>query len=113
MSYVNVQERQLPAVLRYLGDLMAYRHLCWKLVGADVRNRFRRTRLGILWAVVQPLSFTLLIAVVWGSLHKQLGFWEFALYFLSGHAVFEFISAAFLSGQDSITNAGGYLKQAR
>lgn len=113
MSYINVQERQLPAALRYLGDLFSYRHLCWKLVSSDVRNRFRRTRLGILWAVIQPLSFALMIALVWGSLHNQLGYWEFALYFLSGHAAFEFISASIMSGQDAIISAGGYLKQAR
>ncbi|MEQ1785263.1 MAG: hypothetical protein ABMA14_28290, partial [Hyphomonadaceae bacterium] len=70
MSYVNVQDRRLPFVLRYLGDLMTYRHLCWNLVTSDLRSRFRRTQLGVLWAVIQPLVMALLIAAVWGALQR-------------------------------------------
>src|SRR3990167_8054423 len=92
MSYVNVQDRRLPFVVRYLVDLITYRHLCWNLVASSLRARFRRTKLGILWAIVQPLAFALLIAAVWGSLHKSATYWEFALYVFSGMIVWEFFS---------------------
>jgi lipopolysaccharide transport system permease protein len=113
MSFVNVRERPLPSALRYLGDLISYRHLCWHLVGSDIRGRFRRTRLGILWALIQPLSFAIMIAYVWGALDSRLNTWEFALYVLAGHAVLDLFSSVLNSGQMSLTIAGGYLKQAR
>lgn len=113
MSYVNIQDRQLPFVIRYLSDLLAYRHLCMNLVSSDLRSRFRRTRLGILWAVAQPLIFALMLALVWGTLAKATNYWEFALYVFTGQVAFEAFSTAVIGGQDSLTGAAGYLKQAR
>lgn len=113
MSYVNVQDHRLPFFIRYLADLISYRHLCFNLVSSDLRSRFRRTRLGILWAVAQPLIFALMLALVWGSLLKTPNYWEFALYVFTGQVVFEMFSTAVIGGQDSLTNAAGYLKQAR
>jgi len=112
MSYVNVLEQRWPFLQRYVSALLFYRHLCWKLVGADLRNRFRRTRLGFLWAFIQPLAFALMIAFVWGALNKELGFWGFALYFLSGMTVFEAFSTYIVGGQDALIQGAGYLRQA-
>jgi hypothetical protein len=47
MAYVNIRERRLPFVVRYIGDLYLYRHLAWNLVASDLRARFRRSQLGI------------------------------------------------------------------
>ena len=113
MSYLNVQYRPLPFFVRYLVDLVAYRHLCWNLVSSDLRSRFRRTRLGILWAVAQPLIFALMLALLWGGLQKTANYWEFALYVFTGQVVFEMFSTAVVGGQDSLVVATGYLKQAR
>ena len=113
MSYVNIRDRRLPFIVRYLSDLLSYRHLCLNLVSSDLRSRFRRTRLGILWAVAQPLIFALMLALVWGNLQKAANYWEFALYVFTGQVVFEMFSTAVIVGQDSLTSAAGYLKQAR
>jgi len=113
MSFVNVQDRKLPFVFRYIADLVAYRHLCWHLVGSDLRSRFRRSRLGILWAFIQPLGFAIMIAYVWGAFDRRVSTWEFAFYVLAGHAVFDLFSNVVNSGQTAIMAAGGYLKQAR
>jgi lipopolysaccharide transport system permease protein len=113
MSYVNIQDRKLPFSLRYLGDLMTYRHLCWNLVGSDLRSRFRRTRLGILWAFIQPLAFALMIAAVWGALQKSVSYMEFALYVFTGMVVFEMFATALQGGQDALMGAAGFVKQAR
>lgn len=113
MSYVNVQDRRLPFVLRYLGDLMTYRHLCWNLVTSDLRSRFRRTQLGVLWAVIQPLVMALLIAAVWGALQRSVTYWEFALYVFTGQVAFELFSTAFGGGQYALVHAAGFVKQAR
>lgn len=113
MSYVNIQDRRLPFALRYLGDLMAYRHLCWNLVASDLRSRFRRTKLGILWAVIQPLAFALMIAAVWGAMQRTATYWEFALYVFTGHIAFDFFSAAISSGQGAIARGAGFVRQAR
>jgi len=113
MAYVNIQDRGYPFFIRYLIDLMGYRHLCWNLVASDMRSRFRRTKLGVLWAIVQPLSYGLMIAFVWGQVFGATDYWEFALYVFSGMIAFECFSTVVVGGQDALMSAAGYLKQAR
>jgi lipopolysaccharide transport system permease protein len=113
MSYVNDQYGRLPGAIRYLAALIAYRHLCWNLVGSNLRARFRRSHLGILWALLQPLAVAMMIAAVWGGLHQKATFWEFAAYIFTGFVVFELFSNSFQTGQDSLASASGFVRQAR
>lgn len=96
----------------YTRALVRYRHLCLNLVSSDVRARFRRSRLGILWAVIQPLCFSLMIALVWGALFEQ-SFLEFAVYVFSGMIVWEYFQNVILASQDSLIGSEGYLKQGK
>ncbi len=113
MAYVNIRERQVPFAVRYISDLLAYRHLAWNLVGSDLRARFRRSYLGVLWAVIQPLAFSLTIALVWGSLFQAQSYWSFAIYVFSGMIVWEYFASVVSVSQDALINAEGYLKQTR
>ncbi len=113
MAYVNLTESRFPLWMQYAVDLARFRHLCWNLVASDIRARFRRSRIGILWAVVQPLSFALILAYVYGSLFKVESYWIFAVYVFSGMILWEFFTNCINVGMDSLLNAQGYLKQAR
>lgn len=113
MSYSNYQSRRVPGFVRYLADLMRFRHLCFNLVASDLRSRFRRSRLGILWAVIQPLSYALLIAWAWGTIFQSKTYWEFAVYVFSGMLVWEYVQNAINGSLDALTNAVGYLRQSR
>lgn len=113
MSYTNHTAQPFPFPLRYLNEVARYRHLCWNLVGSDLRSRFRRSQLGILWAVVQPLAFSLMIAVVWGAMFKQDSYWKFAVYVFSGMLVWEYFTSTALGSLDALVNASGYLRQLR
>lgn len=113
MGYQNVQGRRSPFLMRYVNDLLTYRHLAVNLVAADLRARFRRSYFGILWAIVQPLAFALIIAYVWHSLFESKSYWEFALYVFSGLIVWDYFAAVMNVSQDALTSAEGYLKQTR
>jgi lipopolysaccharide transport system permease protein len=113
MSYVNYQSRKLPGFVRYAADLLRYRHLCWNLVESDLRARFRRSKVGILWTVIQPLGFSLIIAWAWGTIFRVPDYWEYAAYVFSGMLVWEFFANTVTSSLDGLISAGGYLKQAR
>jgi len=113
MSYSNYQSRKIPGFVRYLAELMRFRHLCWNLVGSDLRARFRRSRLGIIWAVIQPLAFSLLIAWTWGTLFKTQDYWEFAVYVFAGMLMWEYLGNTLNGSLDALVGAVGYLRQSR
>lgn len=107
MKTRQVGKRNLAA---YLGDLWTYRHLCLHLAKADIDSRFRRSAIGILWAMLLPLSFAVLYSLVLVNLMNQ-DFRETSIYVFSGIVMWEAISAFVTIGSQSIMNAGGYLRQ--
>lgn len=113
MAYVNLQGRRLPFIFRYAIDLATYRHLAANLVAADLRARFRRSYFGILWAILQPLGFALIIAYVWHALFEAQSYWDYALYVFSGLIVWDYFATVMNVSQDSLSAAEGYLKQTR
>jgi lipopolysaccharide transport system permease protein len=114
LSYVNVQNRRpLWFPFRYMLELGTYRHLAMNLVGSDLRTRFRRSKLGILWAILQPLAFSLLIATVWGTVFKMDNYWDYAIYVFTGMILWEYFGSIVIVAQDSLTGAEGYLRQTR
>jgi lipopolysaccharide transport system permease protein len=114
MAYANYQERPWPFATTYVLDLFRFRHLCWNLVGSDLRSRFRRSRIGILWAIIQPLAFSLMLALVWGTVFKTKTFWEFAVYTYSGLIAWDFLTTGGIAGGlHALINSQGYLKQSK
>src|SRR5579871_5700577 len=113
MSYANYHSRKMPAPLRYVADLFRYRHLCWNLVGSDLRARFRRSYLGILWAIIQPLAYSLVIAWAWGAIFHAPNYWSFAVYVFSGMLVWEYFNSTLIVSLDGLISAIGYLRQSR
>lgn len=113
MAYTNINTSQTSPGLRYVEDIIAFRHLCWNLVASDLRSRFRRSYVGILWAVIQPLAFALMIAAVWGAVMGMPNYLQYAIYVFSGLIVWDYVGTVIGISQDSLINAEGYLKQTR
>lgn len=79
---------------------------------SDLRTRFRRSFLGIFWAVIQPLGMTILISIIFSKLfHQDIA--EYAPYILSGIIVWEYISGSLIGGSVSFLQADAYIKQTR
>ena len=96
---------------RYLAELWRYRHLCFHLANADLESRFRRSTLGVLWAMIHPLAFTMLYAAVLVNLFRTESFVDFSVYVMSGLILWDAFASFFTLGSVSIISGGGYLKQ--
>lgn len=76
----------------------------------DLNARFRRSKLGILWLVLQPFILTIIMAIVFSTIFKQeLG--EYALYILSGIVVWDLLSNSVIGGGSSILGSEQYIRQ--
>ncbi len=97
-------------IWHYLQSVWRYRYLFTHLAFADLRARFRNTRLGILWAMAQPLllmvMFSLMLAQVSGVPYA-----EYATHVLSGVVLWELILNCCSSGAVSYLGASPYLMQ--
>jgi lipopolysaccharide transport system permease protein len=98
--------------LHYLAGIWSARHFWTHLALADLRNRWRRSYLGAVWSILQPLGITALIAFVLGRLFK-LDILDYAPYIFSGIVAWDFIAGTALSGALAFVQNEPYIKQYR
>ena len=95
----------------YLASVWRYRHLMLHLASSDLQSRFRRSSLGIIWAMIHPLMFAMLYSIVLSALFQQ-DIKVVSVYVFAGFIIWDAISSFASQGAVSIINGGGYLKQA-
>ena len=70
-----------------------YKPLLNELVTRDVKTKYRRSVLGVLWTLLNPLLMMVVLSVVFSHLFK-FDIDNYPLYLLAGQVVFNFFSAA-------------------
>lgn len=101
-----------PGLGGTLGELFKHRFLLFHLVSSDVRSRYRRTHLGIAWALVWPIAFSFIIASVAIYVFKS-SLSDYIIYIISGFMVWELLSGAIVGGASCLIQSEGYVRQAR
>jgi len=98
----------------YWKDFWRYRFLLENLVGRDFKLKYRRSVLGVMWSVLNPLLMCLVYWVVFTSLFgdfRGTGIDNFPVFLLIGQLLFSFFSEATTSGMSSILGAAPLLKK--
>lgn len=90
--------------MAWFSDLLAYRHVLYQLVRQQLTLRYRRTFLGYLWTLFNPLLMMSTTAVVFSTIFK-LDLASYAVFLFSGMIAFTYFSNAVTqSGQALIGN---------
>lgn len=94
----------------YWNKIYKTRYFWSHLAMNDLVSRFRRSKLGILWTVIQPLFLTIILSVVFGVVFNQpLG--EYSMYILSGIVVWDMMQASVVGGGNSLFGSEQYIRQ--
>lgn len=94
----------------YFGRVWRARYICMHLALSDLRAKFRRSHLGLAWAIINPLMLTLLLALVMGTIFGS-PVRDYAPFVFSGIIVWEFVVSSAIMGCTSLINSEGYIKQ--
>ena len=97
-------------LIRTFRDLTVYRFVLLNLINTSLRARYRRSTIGFLWTLVNPLFTMTILAVVFSTIYK-LPFSDFGLYIFSGLLPWNLMSNSILNGSMSLIAAEGYLKK--
>lgn len=91
-------------------NFFRYRYLLWELVKKGIKLKYRRSYLGILWSLLEPLLTMIVLTVIFGTLfgHDEK---TFAVYVLSGRLLYTFFSQATNSALRSIRGNSGMIKK--
>lgn len=86
------------------------RNLLWELVKKGIKLKYRRSYLGILWSLLEPLLTTVVLTIVFGTLFGNKNE-TFPLYILCGRLLYSFFSASTKSAAKSIRANASMIKK--
>lgn len=89
---------------------LKYENLLRELVARDIKVRYRRSFLGMLWTVLNPLLMMVVITIVFSTLFKQ-NIEHFPIYYLAGSLIFSFNSETTSNALYSIIGNASLMKK--
>ena len=97
-------------MLRNLKTLYQYKYLIYVLVLRDIKKKYRRSILGVLWSMLNPLLMMVITAMVFSTLFR-FDVPNYILYLLIGQVMFTFFSEATNFAMGSILDNASLIKK--
>jgi ABC-type polysaccharide/polyol phosphate export permease len=97
-------------LIRDYRDLVTYRYAIYNFVGSNLRARYRRSILGFLWTLLNPLFTMAILAIVFSTVFQS-SVKNFSIYIFSGLLPWSLISNSMIGGSMSIVLGEAYLKK--
>ena len=96
--------------MKNLKYMLKYKFLLKQLVLRDIKIKYKRSYLGYLWTLLQPLMMMAVLTVVFSQMFKfQIE--NFPMYLICGQVMFNFYAEATNMAIDSIISNAGLIKQ--
>ena len=99
------------STFRYrINVLYQYKDLVRELVSRDLKLKYRRSFLGYVWSVLNPLLIMLVLTVVFSTMFNK-NIDNYPVYLLTGRILYDFLKIITISAMKSITGNAALLKK--
>ncbi len=95
---------------RYLHEFWRYRDLLKLLVSKNIKLKYRRSWLGYVWSILNPLLIMAVMTVVFSTMFKR-NIENFPVYLFCGQLLFNYMNTATTQAQFTITGNAALLKK--
>lgn len=96
--------------MNYLQNFLKYKDLLSELVRRDLKTKYRRSVLGMLWTVLNPLGIMIVLTIVFSTLFEQ-QIAYFPVYLMCGQLIYNFFSEASNMAMTSILDNSSLIKK--
>lgn len=96
----------------FLRDTYRYRELIWALALKELKIRYKRSVLGFLWALLNPMLLMLVLTVVFSAI-MQAQIPHYAIFILSALLPWTFFSQSLAYAAESIVGNGDLIKKVK
>ena len=97
-------------MIAYIKGFFRYRFLLEELVKKGIKLKYRRSYLGIVWSLIEPILTTIVLVIVFGTLFNNTNP-TFPLYIICGRLMHSFFSAGTKAASNSIRKNAGMIKK--
>lgn len=95
---------------KYLVNFYNYSHLLQNLIVRDLKVKYRRSVLGFVWSILNPLLMMLVVTAVFQNIFR-VDIDNFPIYYLTGSLIFSFMSEATSLAMTSVLNSASLIKK--
>ena len=95
---------------KYIDSFRKYRFLLRELVKKGIKLKYRRSYLGIIWTLLEPLMEMAVLSVVFSAMYGK-DDRSFPVYILTGRLLYSFFSQGTKTAMRSIRANGGMIKK--
>lgn len=94
----------------FLSELYNYRELLQELIKRDLRVKYRKSVLGYLWSLLNPLLMMMVVSTVFSYVFR-FDIENYPVYLITGQTLFNFFQEATNMAMTSITNSASLIKK--
>lgn len=94
----------------YIHNFLAYKELLKELVSRDIKTKYRRSVLGILWSVLNPLGMMIIMSIVFSRAFPQ-AIENFPVYLMCGQVMFNYYNEASTMAMGAILGNASLIKK--
>lgn len=94
----------------YIQNFIKFQPLLSELISRDIKIKYRKSVLGVLWTLLNPLLMMIVLSVVFSNLFK-FDIENFPLYLLSGQIVFNFYNDSTSTAMTAIIGNAALIKK--
>ena len=99
------------STFRYrINTFFQYKDLIKELVSRDIKLKYRRSFLGYIWSVLNPLLIMIVMTVVFSAMFKR-NIENYPVYLLCGRMLYEFMTTSTNGAMRSVTGNASLLKK--
>ena len=104
-------------MIQFFNNFLKYKYLMGQLVKKNIKLRYRRSYLGMLWTLIEPLLTMIVLSVVFGSLlgrnstDAAFAGVPFPIYVLTGRLLYSFFSSGTKACSKAIRANAGMIKK--
>lgn len=96
--------------MRYIQNFKKYMPLLKELVSRDLKTKYRRSALGFLWTVLNPLGMMIVLTIVFSTVFQQ-SIDNFPVYLMCGQLIFNFYSESSTMAMNSVVDNAALIKK--
>ena len=100
----------MNSLINRVKTLYQYRDLLGQLVSRDLKLKYRRSFLGYLWSILNPLLVMIVMTIVFSAMFKR-NIENYPVYLLIGRTVFDFVTQSTNAAMRSVTGNSALLKK--
>lgn len=97
--------------MKYIKNFWSRRFLLAELVKKGIKLKYRRSYLGIIWSLLEPILTTIVLTIVFGTLFGAGKDDNFPMYILCGRLMYSFFSQGTKAAARSIRANAGMIKK--